>query len=588
SALLVYVYTIIVYMTNTFVIDLALTSMVTLGMYLYLRSEDFTKKWPSILFGVVCGSGVLVKWTYVFFLAGPLLYTGWRFFTVSVEKKKVRLNIILAKAAVLVIALPWYSYNLIRFIRYSIRFCGIGANEGDPVIFTLSSWLYYSKNLLLQVQPIFLVLFLLGLLIYLITWKRQNKLLFWWLLLPYVILTLIRNKDERYTLPFLAAVSIISCFWLVNIKKDYIKYILVSLAVMFGVTQYFVTAFDQSRYYYGQPPHPEDWQQQAVCDLIIQFKPTSRSYTTVSVVANHSYWHSESLQFYANAHHLPILFKGYRRNLGQFADFVITKSGDLGPSFSLGQMPDARDAILGYPRSEFHRNFKIAGSFSLPNNSRLFVYKREPDIKAFAPRKFGAGVLGAKLTAGMGEYFKDAAGFDLQIDCKNMTEVLQGHFEKVVISAKKMKISDIWLSDVMIIIKGLDLNLPLLWDDQKLIVYNMDEINPAFTVTARDLQALLQAKVKGIQNPLINIRQGVINLEGDWKNTHLRVKANIVKGKDRLSAHGLKIKIGWLRIPRWLYQGLVEKAFKLSPTPEWPVNTIVNEVKLEEDRIIVQ
>ncbi len=83
SALLVSVYPFIVYMTNTFVIDLALTSMVTLGMYLYLRSEDFTKKWPSMLFGLACGTGVLVKWTYVFFLAGPLLYTGWRFFTVT-------------------------------------------------------------------------------------------------------------------------------------------------------------------------------------------------------------------------------------------------------------------------------------------------------------------------------------------------------------------------------------------------------------------------------------------------------------------------------------------------------------------------
>ncbi len=588
SALLVSVYPFIVYMTHTFVIDLALASMVTLGLYLYLRSEDFSKKWPSIFFGVICGIGVLVKWTYIFFLAGPLIYTGWRFFTVIVEKRKVRQNIILAKAIALVIALPWYTFNLIKFVRYSIRFSGIGSNEGDPVIFTLSSWLYYSKNLLLQVQPIFLVLFLIGLIVYLITWKRQNKLLFWWVLLPYVILTLIRNKDERYTLPFLAAISIISCFWLVNIKKDFIKYILVSLLVVFGITQYFVTAFDQSRYYYCQPPHPENWQQQAVSDLILRSKPYSRPYTTVSVVANHSYWHSESLQAYADARQLPILFKGYSRNLGQFADFVVTKSGDLGPSFSLGQMPDAREAILSDPRSEFHRNFKIAGVFSLPDNSWLFVYKREANRKAFAPRKFDAGVLGQKLAAGMGEYFQDAEGFDLQIDCKTMAEALQGHFEKVVISAKKLKINNIWLSDVMITIKGLDVNLPLLWDDQKLIVYNLDEVKPAFTITVADLQALLLAKAKNIKDPLISIQHGVINVEGDWKNIQVRIKANMVKGKDGLSAQVTKIKIGWLRIPRWFYQGLVEKAFKLTPTPEWPVKTVVSEIKLQDDKIIVR
>lgn len=588
AAFLVAVYPYIVHITNTFVIDLALTSMVTLGIYLYLRSEDFTKKWPSILFGAVCGIGVLVKWTYIFFLAGPLLYTGWRFFTVKADKKNIRQNIIIAKAIALVIALPWYTFNLIRFIRYSIRFSGIGANEGDPVILSLSSWLYYGKNLLLQVQPVFLVLFIIGLVVYLVTWKRQNKVLLWWIAVPYIILTLIRNKDERYTLPFLAAISIISCFWLVNIRKDVIRYILVSLVMVFGITQYFVTSFDQVSYYYCQPPHPENWQQQAVCDLILQTKSANKPFTTVSVVSNQSYWHSESLQFFADAHNLPILFKGYSRNLGQFADYVITKSGDLGPAFSLGLMPDAREAILRYQMSEFHRNFKLAGIFILPDNSLLFVFKRQVNPKAFAPRKFDAAVLGNKLATGIGEYIKDAEGFDVEIICRSMEEALLGHLEKVIISAKKLKIGQIWFSDVVITIKGLDLNLPLLWDDGKLIVYAIDEVHPSFNITVQDLQGLLQDKARNMQNPLASIQHNVLNLEGDLKGLHLRVKAGVVKENNNLYLQFSKIKIGWLRIPRWFYQSIVEKSFKLSPTPEWPVKTIVNEIKLIDDKIIVQ
>jgi hypothetical protein len=588
AAFLVSVYPYITHMANTFVIDLALTSMVTLGIYLYLRSEDFTKRWPSILFGVVCGIGVLVKWTYIFFLAGPLLYTGWRFFTATVEKKQVRQNIILAKALALIIALPWYTYNLVRFVRYSIRFSGIGANEGDPVILSLSSWLYYAKNLVLQVQPVFLVLFMIGLVVYIATWKRQNKVLLWWIAVPYIILTLIRNKDERYTLPFLAAVSIISCFWLMNIKKDVIKYILVVLVVIFSITQYFVTSFNQVGYYYCQPPHPEAWQQKEICDLILQTKSAHRSFASVSVVANQSYWHSESLQFYADARRLPILFKGYSRNLGQFADYVITKSGDLGPSFSLGQMPDAREAILHDPKSEFHRNFLIAGLFSLPDNSWLYIFKRETAAKAFAPRKFDAAVLGKKLAAGMGEYFKDAEGFDVEIKCRTMEEALRGHLDEVIISAEKLKIGNIWLSDVMISIKGLDINLPLLWDENIVIVYAIDEVHPSFTITVRDLQDLLRDKASGLENPLISIQHNVLNLEGDWKGIHLRVKAGVVKERDNLYVQGLKFQIGWFSIPRWFYQSILGKGFKLSPTPEWPVNTIVDEIKLVDDKIVVR
>lgn len=588
AAFLVAVYPYITFMTNSFVIDLALTSMVTLGMYLYLRSEDFTKRGPSILFGLVCGIGVLVKWTYGFFLLGPVLYGLWKAISTRKEHTGMLKNAGLGLLISFIVAIPWYSYNLIKFVRYSIRFSGIGANEGDPVIQSLSSWLYYAKNLLLQVQPVFLVLFVIGILIYLFTWKRQNKILFWWIVLPYIILTMIRNKDERYTLPFLAAVSIISCFWLVNLKKDVIKYVLIALVVVFGITQYFVTSFGRVGNYYCQPPHPENWQQKAVCDLIRQTRSTGKDQASVSVIANHSYWHSETLQFYAAAHHLPILFKGYSRNLGQFADYIITKSGDIGPAFTLGRMPEARELILSQTKDKINSGFRLIGSFALPDDSWLFVFKREANAKTFFPRKFEARVLESKLTASVMEYLKDAAGLKLQITSKNMEEALQGRFAQVLIAAKKLKIGDIWLTDVNIAIKGLDLNLPMLWDEGKLVVYAMDEVHPAFSIKAHDLYDLLQKKAKNIQDPLVSIQHNVLNVEGDWQGLHLRIKAGIVKEQDQLYLQCTKLKIGWLRMPRWLYRGIVEKPFKLSPVPEWPVKTVVNEIKLQDDRIIVQ
>ncbi len=588
AAFLVSVYPYIAFMTNSFVIDLALTSMVTLGMYLYLRSEDFRKSWPSMLFGLVCGIGVLVKWTYGFFLFGPALYGLWKAIRTRKEYPRMLKNAGLSLLISFIVAWPWYSYNLIKFVRYSIRFSGIGANEGDPVIQSLSSWLYYGKNLLLQVQPVFLALFVLGILIYLLTWKRQNKILFWWIVLPYIILTLIRNKDERYTLPFLAAVSIISCFWLVNIKKDIIKYVLIPLVVVFGLTQYFVTSFGQVGNYYCQPPHPENWQQKAVSDLILQTKSTSKDQASVSVVANHSFWHSETLRFYADAHHLPLLFKGYSRNLGQFADYIITKSGDIGPAFTLGGMPEARERILSATKDKINSGFRLIGSFALPDDSWLFVFKRETNAKTFGPRQFEARVLENKLTASVMEYLKDAEGLKLEIKSKNMKEAQEGCFEQVVITAKKLKIGEIWLTDVNIAIKGLDLNLPLLWDEGKLIVYAMDEMHPAFSIKAHDLSELLQKKAKNIKNPLVSIQHNVLNVEGDWQGLHLRVKAGIVKEQDQLYAQCAKLEIGWVRIPRWLYRGVAEKPFMLSPEPEWPVTTVVSEIKLQDDKIIVK
>lgn len=588
AAFLVSVYPYIAFMTNSFVIDLALASMVTLGMYLYLRSDEFTKRWPSILFGLVCGVGVLVKWTYGFFLIGPLLYSLWQAIRQRREQPGMLKNTGMSLLIGFVVAWPWYSYNLIKFVRYSIRFSSIGANEGDPMILSLSSWLYYGKNLLLQVQPVLLVLFVLGLLVYLITWKRQNKLLFWWLVLPYIILTMIRNKDERYTLPFLAAVSIISCFWLVNIKKNVIKYVLISLVVVFGITQYFITSFGRVGNYYCQPPHPENWQQKAVCELILKTIPAGKTYTSVSVVANHSFWHSETLQFYAGAHQLPILFKGYSRDLGQFADYIITKSGDIGPAFTLGQMPEARELILSKAKNDATSGFCLLGSFALPDDSWLFVFRREVNSQTFFPRKFNANELESKLVAGMKKYFKEAEGLAVKISSKTMEEAQRGRFEQVNITARKIKINEIWLSDVAIGLKGLQINLPLLWDEGKLIVYAMDEVHPAFSIKAQDLYELLLKKAKGLQNPLVSIQHNVLNVEGDWRDIHLRVKAGIVQEQDKIYAQCFKLKIGWLRIPRWLYQGIIEKPFMLSPVPEWPVSTKIGKISLQDDVIRVQ
>ncbi|MDD5354290.1 MAG: hypothetical protein PHF95_03800, partial [bacterium] len=516
------------------------------------------------------------------------LYGLWKAIRTRKEQPGMLKNAGLGLLISFVIAWPWYSYNLIKFVRYSIRFSGIGANEGDPVILSLSSWLYYGKNLLLQVQSVFLLLFVIGILIYLITWKRQNKILFWWIVLPYIILTMIRNKDERYTLPFLAAVSIISCFWLVNIRKEAIKYILVALVVIFSITQYFVTSFGQVGNYYCQPPHPENWQQKAVCELILKTKPAGKTYTSVSVVANHSFWHSETLQFYAKAHQLPILFKGYSRNLGQFADYIITKSGDLGPGFTLGGMPEARDILLSGRGNQLTNGFRLLGSFALPDGSWLFVFGREINSQAFAPRKLNDSELESKLAAGVKEYLKDAEGFAVKINYQNMEEALQGRFEQVILSAKKIKIGEIWLTDVRIAIKGLAINLPLLQDQGKLIVYALDEVHPAFSIKAQDLYELLLKKAKNLQNPLVSIQHNVLNVEGDWRGIHLLVKAGIVQEQDKIYARCSKLKIGWLRIPRWLYQGIVEKPFMLSPEPEWPVTTKIGKISLQDDMIRVQ
>jgi len=575
SALVVAMYPFLVFISRTYVIDLPLTSMVTLGFYCYLRSDKFTRLAPSLLFGVIFGLGMLLKWSYLFFLIGPLVHGFWR------GNKR---NFCLSALVALVVASPWYGYNLLRLARYTIKNGAIAASEGDPAILTWQSLWYYAHNLLLQVQPVYLVLFIIGLVIFLLNYKKQDKILLAWIVIPYLILTLVRNKDDRYTLPFLAAVSIISCFWLVNIKNRFYRNGLITLLVLFSFAQFMLTSFGQSRYYYCQNPHPEDWQQQEVTDLITRTK--SKLVTSVSVVANHSYWHSETLQFYADSHQLPILFKGYGNNLGQFADYVITKTGDLGPAFTLGGMPDARKEMLD-PKSGFAHNFKLIGLFGLPDDTYLMVYKRQLLPSRSLVAGFSYLTMENKLHKSLSEYLEDCQDLRIKLVGDNINKAMSGQFEKVIITAKRARVKGIWLEDLKLEIKGLEMDLPLFWEKNKLLIYSMKEIHPEFTVKANSLQDLLADKAKRIQSPLVSIQHGIANVEGKYKNINLRLKFKISADDRKMNAEFLKVKVGMFTIPHWLYAAMLEKPLALVPTAEWPVYTGIGKVLLQDDKIMV-
>jgi hypothetical protein len=577
AAMIVGMYPFLIFMSRTYVVDLALASSVTLGFYLYLKSENFTKPWPSLLFGLVTGLGMLVKWTYAFFLLGPVVYGFWKG-----SKKKFLASGIVA----VLVAGPWYGYNLIKFIRYSIRYSGIGASEGDPRIMTLGSIFYYTRNLLMQIQPVFLVLFIIGLVIFLMTYKKQNKVLLWWMILPYLILTLIRNKDERYTLPLLAAVSIISCFWIANLKNNFWRHAAVTGAVVFSISQFFFTSFADSKHYYCQPPRSGNWQQAEVAGLISRSREKGQDYTSVSVVMNHSYWHSETLDFYAVSHQLPLLFKGYEQNLGQFADYVITKTGDLGPAFSLGGMPEARTAILD-KSGNFSRHFDLIGVFGLPDNSYLLVYKRkaQPDMSLIAG--FSYLNMEAKLAKSLDEYLKDSQDLRIKLVGDDNDKAHRGQFKEMVITAKRARINGLWLDNLKLELKGLEMDLPLFWQKNELIIYSLKEIRPEFTIKTASLQELLEAKAKNIKSPLVSIQHGVVNVEGKLKNISLRVKFTATASDRELQARFLKVKAGMITIPHWLYAGILEKPLALTPTLEWPAATTISRITMEDDKLTV-
>lgn len=74
SAFLVSTYPFLFHLSRTLYPDLPLTAMVALNIYFLLRADRFRDRLNSLLFGLTFGLGLLTKWQFLAFVAGPVAY----------------------------------------------------------------------------------------------------------------------------------------------------------------------------------------------------------------------------------------------------------------------------------------------------------------------------------------------------------------------------------------------------------------------------------------------------------------------------------------------------------------------------------
>ncbi len=74
SAFLVSTYPFLFHLSRTLYPDFPLTAMVALNIYFLLKADRFRDRLHSLLFGLTFGLGLLIKWQFLAFVAGPVVY----------------------------------------------------------------------------------------------------------------------------------------------------------------------------------------------------------------------------------------------------------------------------------------------------------------------------------------------------------------------------------------------------------------------------------------------------------------------------------------------------------------------------------
>uniref|UniRef100_A0A7J3TJC6 Glycosyltransferase RgtA/B/C/D-like domain-containing protein n=2 Tax=cellular organisms TaxID=131567 RepID=A0A7J3TJC6_9EURY len=411
SSIVVSVFPVLIEFQRVYMIDFALTSLVALTIYFYLRSKDFRDTKYSLLFGISFGLTELTKWIafiyilpaiFAIFLVNystrcPYCYEvvknglkhGIRRFC---SKKHLRLyekvenrtnqylNVGLSIILTFFTAAWWYLPNLNVTLARLTYFANIGGREGDPTFLTLQGWIYYANALIDHIGLLFALFFLISLFYFYKRDRLMGAMILISVAIPYVILTLLSNKDPRYIIPTLPFLAVSIGMFVGDLIESRSGKVLTSLILLFGVLNISAITFGQpaldSKIFHPKSPSKEDWK---INELLKTIENSGGEGKVVVVLPDHQYLNGQSLEFYRlkNGYRFAVyngVYIGYTtfvRNFDKISYIVIIE-----PREHKGVYGEEEKSLYEF-FYEHKSEFKNVATFKLPDGTDLLLYKRE-------------------------------------------------------------------------------------------------------------------------------------------------------------------------------------------------------------------
>jgi 4-amino-4-deoxy-L-arabinose transferase-like glycosyltransferase len=207
-----------------YMLDGPLVAMTALSLYLLIRTEDFSVRSYSLLFGLACGLAVLTKWSFAFaiLLPGVVAVAAALVLLVRARAWQRLANLAGGGALALLVGAPWFWRNFTQLAGdYRNNIAAAFQIEGDPAVFSAPSLLYYFWTLVThQLWVLPFLLFVCGLVLL----GRRDRAIrtnrYPLLLIAgcFVAFTLVGNKDPRFTMPMLPAVAVVATYWIDGLR----------------------------------------------------------------------------------------------------------------------------------------------------------------------------------------------------------------------------------------------------------------------------------------------------------------------------------------------------------------------------------
>jgi len=385
AAVIVNFYPLLLWLSRETLIDYWLTSFVTLAIWLLIRTNEFSDRKSSVVFGLVCGLGLLTKWTFVFYVVLPALWLA---------RKNIK-NAAIAASVSVGISAYWYVFAVPAMLRLLSINTAQSIAEGDPNRFSVEAVTFYIRAL--EGSQLFLplfVAFIAGLVLLLFNFNKTWIPVLLWLAGGWLGLMLFQNKDPRYTAPLLPAVALITA-QLFQRKQSLVAVLMPVLLVQHYLVSFGIPQLPQAvvlakggegsisydwnlytqRYFGWGPPANEDWKVEHVLDSVTS---TGNGFVRLGLVPDIPRFDALAFEFYITLNKLPVgvnrLVVFDERSIAN-NDYILVSEKDTG--FEPGSYFTSDLQHINQYVTRRADTFHMIESFSLPNGDVIRLYKVE-------------------------------------------------------------------------------------------------------------------------------------------------------------------------------------------------------------------
>ena len=591
----------VVFSLTNFQLDLPLAAMVALALYSLVRAEDFSEPRWVLGFGAALGLGMLTKPPFAIYVTAPLAWSLWRALRSAECRRRLGWAVVsLAVGGLL--ALPWYGPRLFGLpMQILNRSFKQAAEQQNPEPLTATALLFYPRTLPTQLGLLAGLLLLWGL--WALRKNRAARPLLWLATLaPFLVFSLIQNKNLRYTLPILPAAALVAAIGLRSLPAAW-RRVAGLAAVALGILQVSMALFLVPTpptlpgmilpMALGRAPSRADWRHDRI--LADLGRESGGRPVTVAVIPNDNFFSVSNFRYEVVRRGLPYRMTRAWSDAPLGVDFIILKSGAQGPAYAAARPERLTRAFAG-GEPYWVSAFPVVGEYPLPDGSVASLRARRiPALTGIAPAAVAARLERDPATL-LADNVDEAQGLRLQLEYRPGA-ILRGEIDRAVLTADSAFVGEIGrrrrtplsVRDVRLEVEGLVFNPQRLMGEGRLEILDLKALRiRRLTVTQEDLDEFLLDQPVGA-GMRIALGDGAAEVRVTRLGPTLQARVRFGPGDAQrpftLSVD--RVSLGGVPVPEPLVDWLVRH---LDPTPglrRLPVPVLLEPPRITGGRITI-